>query len=356
MHNFKKLLKSQIKIKNMFNTFGKYFTFASWGESHGKAIGVVVDGVPSNIKLNEEDIQPFLDERKPGRMNFTSKRLEEDRVEILSGVFNGKTTGTPISCIVYNSDHRTEDYVNIMNVYRPSHGDYVYQQKYGIRDYRGGGRSSARETIARVIAGAIAKKVLDNLIPNLSIESKVINIGGKDVKNVKDKDVIDYLENIAYQNDSIGGMGETVIKNLPVGIGEPIYQKLSAKLAEAIFSINGVKSFEIGEGKGVYMKKGSENNDQMVTKNGKINFMSNNDGGITAGISNGQDIIFRYAFKPAPSIGILQKTVNILGENVDLKIIGRHDTCIAFRGVYVVTAMTRCVLLDMYLLSRCRFF
>ena len=196
----------------MFNTFGKYFTFTSWGESHGKAMGVVVDGVPSNIKLNEEDIQPFLDERKPGRINFTSKRLEEDRVEILSGVFNGKTTGTPISCIVYNSDHRTEDYVNIMNVYRPSHGDYVYQQKYGIRDYRGGGRSSARETIARVIAGAIAKKVLDNLIPNLSIESKVINIGGKDVKNVKDKDVIDYLENIAYQNDSIGGMGETVIK------------------------------------------------------------------------------------------------------------------------------------------------
>lgn len=336
----------------MFNTFGRYFTFTTWGESHGEAIGVVVDGVPSNIELDENYIQNFLDERKPGKIGFTSKRLEEDKVKILSGIFNGKTTGAPISCIIYNKDHKSSDYSNIMNVYRPSHGDYVYDKKYNNRDYRGGGRSSARETATRVIAGAIARKILLSFVPNIKIESQIIEIGGKEVKNLKDKEIIEYLESIENKNDSVGGMGKTVIKNIPVGIGEPIYQKLNARLAEAIFSINGIKSFEIGEGKNVSKKKGSENNDQIIVENNKIKYLSNHDGGITAGISNGQDIIFMYSFKPTPSIGIQQKTINTSIENVNLEIQGRHDVCIAIRGIYVVNAMTWCTLLDLYLLNR----
>lgn len=339
----------------MFNTFGKYFTFTTWGESHGLAIGVVIDGVPSNIELSEKDIQPALDLRKPGNNPNVSTRKEKDNVQILSGVFEGKTTGTPISCIIYNKDHKSEDYSLIKNKFRPSHGDYVYSKKYGNRDYRGGGRASARETATRVIAGAVAKKILLNFLPEILINSKINRIGDKFINKLTDIEIENYINSIRNSGDSIGGEIETTIKNVPVGIGEPIYQKLSSRLAEAIFTINAVKSFEVGIGKGACEKTGSSNNDQMIiSKNNKIEFLSNNDGGIVAGISNGQDIIIRCVFKPTPSILMEQKTVTTYYEDSIVSINGRHDPCIVLRAATVVESMIWCVLLDLFLLNKTR--
>lgn len=339
----------------MFNTFGKHFTFTTWGESHGLAIGVVIDGVPSNIELSEEDIQSDLDSRKPGKNLNVSSRKEDDKVQILSGVFEGKTTGTPISCIIYNRDHKSEDYSLIKDKFRPSHGDYVYFKKYGNRDYRGGGRSSARETATRVIAGAVAKKILLSFLPEILIISKINKIGNKSVNRSNNTEIDRYLASIRNDGDSVGGEIKTIIKNLPVGIGEPIYQKLSSRLAEAIFTINAVKSFEIGIGKDACKKTGSSNNDQMIiNKNNKIEFLSNNDGGIVAGISNGQDIIIRCVFKPTPSILMEQKTVTTYYENSTISIDGRHDPCTALRAATVVESMIWCVLLDLFLLSKTR--
>lgn len=345
------------------STFGKIFRFSTWGESHGKAIGVVVDGCPAGVPLCEEDIQKFLDRRKPGQSRFTTKRQEADQVEILSGVFEGKTTGTPISMMVFNTDQRSKDYSEIAQYYRPGHADRNYDIKYGFRDYRGGGRSSGRETIGRVAAGAIASRVLEQLGISLCAYTRSIGpvcISGENFsleearKNplcMPDPEAAQqaeaYLNTCMAEKDSSGGVVECIIEGVPAGIGDPVFDKLDAVLAKAMFSIGAVKGFEIGEGMACAALKGSQNNDAYQTdSSGQTVKKTNHSGGITGGISDGAPIVLRAAFKPTPSIAAVQETVNRQGENIEISIHGRHDPVIVPRAVVVVETMAASVILD----------
>lgn len=344
--------------------YGKHFSISTWGESHGKGIGVVVDGCPAGLSLCEEDIQKFLDRRKPGQSKFTTQRNEADAVQILSGIFEGKTTGTPISMVIFNETQRSKDYSEIANYYRPGHADLTYDMKYGFRDYRGGGRSSGRETIGRVAAGAIAIKILNQLGIDIFAYTKSIgeisceetNFNREEISNNKlympDAEAAvkasEYLEKCMSECNSSGGIVECIVKHVPAGVGEPAFEKLSANLAKAIFSIGAVKGFEIGDGFDVAKATGLTNNDNYgVGESGEIQKLTNHSGGILGGISDGSDIILRAAFKPTPSIASTQQTVNKQGEVIDINIHGRHDPIIVPRAVVVVEAMTALCLLDM---------
>ena len=346
------------------NTFGKIFKVTTWGESHGKAIGCVVDGVPPLIELSEEDIQPYLDKRKPGQSKFTTQRQEDDKVEILSGVFEGKTTGTPISLVIWNQDQRSKDYGDIVDKFRPGHADYTYWKKYGIRDHRGGGRSSARETAMRVAAGAIARKVLGS---DIEIRGALVSMGEKDIKRENwdwnevdnnpffspDKESVsvfeDYLNGIRKDGSSVGAMIEVVASGVPVGLGEPIYGKLDTEIAAAMMSINAVKGVEIGLGMEAAKTRGEVNSDQMRANPHApegVEFMSNSAGGILGGISSGQDVVARFAVKPTSSILQPMKTVDKQGNDTEIITKGRHDPCVGIRAVPVGEAMMACVLAD----------
>ena len=353
-----------------FNTFGKLFRFTTWGESHGPAIGCVVDGCPPNINLSEKDIQIDLDRRKPGKSKFTSQRKESDKVKILSGVFQGKTTGTPISMIIQNVDSKSRDYESIKNKFRPGHADYTYFKKYGIRDYRGGGRQSARETASRVAAGAIAKKILQN---KLGIKYKVVGavtqlgILGCDTKKwdekfisknpffCPDKSIVKlwekYLLSIRKSGSSCGAIIEVRAKGIPIGLGAPIYSKLDMDLAAAMMSINAVKGVNIGSGMNSAQLTGEQNSDEITQKGKKTNFQSNNAGGILGGISSGQDIVISFAVKPTSSILSSRKTIDKYGKNTSISVRGRHDPCVGIRAVPIGEAMMHCVLLDHYLMN-----
>ncbi|MGI6526835.1 MAG: chorismate synthase [Caldicoprobacterales bacterium] len=347
---------------------GKNFSIATWGESHGKALGVVVDGCPAGIPLSEKDIQKDLDRRKPGQSPFSSPRRERDQVEILSGVFEGRTTGTPISLVLFNTDQRSYDYSEISKVYRPGHADYSYDQKYGFRDYRGGGRSSGRETAARVAAGAIAKKVLSEL--GVQITAYTLSIGEVKIDRAEFDKAEIYRNFLAMpdkkaavraealllkrkeEEDSAGGVVECLIEGLPSGVGEPVFEKLDAALAKAVFSIGAVKGFEIGSGFEAAALPGSCHNDPYrIDEGGCLTKLTNHAGGIVGGISDGFPIVFRAAFKPTPSIHAAQKSVDKQGSNVEIQIEGRHDPIIVPRAVIVVEAMTAVTLLD-YLFQR----
>lgn len=347
------------------STYGKLFKISTWGESHGKAIGVVIDGCPSGVPLTIEDIQSDLDKRKPGQSPYATPRKEADKVEILSGIFEGKTTGTPISLIVHNTNQKSKDYSNIAKVYRPGHADYAFDCKYGFRDYRGGGRSSGRETIGRVAAGAIAKKILSEM--GISITAYVQSIGPISIESFDKKEIYnnflclpdaskvkaaeEYLISVKDDDNSSGAMIECIIDGVPAGLGEPVFDKLDANLAKAIMSIGSIKSVEIGAGKDVAAKTGIENNDFYKFENNTILKETNNAGGITGGISDGSQIFLRAASKPTPSIHKTQRSVNKDGSNVEINIEGRHDPIIAPRAVIVVEAMVALILTDMLLLN-----
>ena len=354
-----------------FNTFGKLFRFTTWGESHGPAIGCIVDGCPPNIKLKEQDIQIELNKRKPGQSKFTTQRKEDDRVQILSGVFEGKTTGTPISLIIYNKDARSRDYETIKNKFRPGHADFTYFKKYGIRDYRGGGRQSARETASRVAAGAIAKKVLENKLgKKFKVIGAVTQLGilGCDVKKWNDKTIRKnpffcpdrsivklwgkYLLSIRKSGSSCGAVIELRARGVPVGLGAPIYSKLDMDIASAMMSINAVKGVNIGSGMSSAQLTGEQNSDEISQTGKKIKFNSNNAGGTLGGISTGQEIIVSFAVKPTSSILKSRKTVDKFGRNTSISVKGRHDPCVGIRAVPVGEAMLNCVLLDHYLLNK----
>lgn len=354
-----------------FNTFGKLFRFTTWGESHGPAIGCIIDGCPPLISLDEKDIQKFLDKRKPGQSKFTTQRKESDKIQILSGVFEGKTTGTPISLIIYNEDMRSKDYGNIKNKFRPGHADFTYFKKYGIRDYRGGGRSSARETAARVAAGAIANKVLQSKLGrNFKILGAVTQLGilGCDTSKWNEKIINNnpffcpdksmlklwekYLLDIRKSGSSCGAIIEVRAKGIPAGLGAPIYSKLDMDIASAMMSINAVKGVNIGSGMNSAKLSGEENSDEIFQKNKKLKFNSNNAGGILGGISSGQDIIVSFAVKPTSSILKSRKTIDKFGKNTTISVKGRHDPCVGIRAVPVGEAMLSCVLLDHYLMHK----
>ncbi len=352
------------------NRFGQLFSFTSWGESHGEAIGCVVDGCPSLLQLNESDIQKDLDRRRPGQSKFTTQRQETDQVKILSGVFEGKTTGTPISLIIHNQDQKSGDYGDIKDKFRPSHADYTYFEKYGIRDYRGGGRSSARETAMRVAAGAVAKKILQR--EKIVITGYLTQIGEKHIERsridfsqinqndffcpdaIAAKNFEDYLLEIRKAGDSVGAVIELVAKNVPVGLGEPIYNKLDAQIASAMMSINAVKGVEIGDGMMAAAKKGSQLADEMWSENGQVKFASNHSGGVLGGISSTQDLVVRFAVKPTSSILIPRKTIDVNKNNCEIITKGRHDPCVGIRAVPVGEAMLACVLADFILLRNSR--
>ncbi len=350
------------------STFGTLFRISTWGESHGNGVGVVVDGCPAGLSLCAEDIQVYLDRRKPGQSKFTTQRSEDDAVEILSGVFEGKTTGTPISMVVYNKTQRSKDYSEIAGYYRPGHADYTFDEKYGFRDYRGGGRSSGRETIGRVAAGAIAAKLLGEFgitvtaytesIGNVIIDKSRFNIEKRDENpvampdDIAAKEAAKLLEEKIAEMDSVGGIVECIVTGMPTGVGEPVFDKLDAKLSQAIMSIGAVKGIEIGAGFNVAKMCGSENNDSFVADgNGNITKKTNNAGGILGGISDGSDIILRAAFKPTPSIFREQETVNKEHENINIAIKGRHDPIIVPRAVVVVEAMTALTIADLLMVS-----
>lgn len=345
------------------STFGKTFQITTWGESHGTGLGVVVDGCPAGLPLCEADIQKFLDRRKPGQNAFSTPRKEDDTVEILSGVFDGKTTGTPISMAVYNKTQRSADYSKIAGYYRPGHADYTFDLKYGFRDYRGGGRSSGRETIGRVAAGAIAAKLLQQL--GIQITAYVRSIGPVEIDparfdllacqknplNMPDEtaalQAASYLEACKKSGDSSGAMVECIIEHLMPGIGDPVFEKLSANLAKAMFSIGAVKSFELGDGTAVTRAKGSENNDAFgISQSGSIVKQTNHSGGILGGISDGSTVSMRIGFKPTPSISLPQHTVTRDGSEIEVRIKGRHDPIIAPRAVVVVESMAALTVLD----------
>lgn len=345
--------------------FGKFFTITTWGESHGPALGVVIDGCPAGLPLSEEDIQPFLDRRKPGTSAVTTARKEDDRVRILSGVFEGRTTGTPISLMIENTSQHSKDYGNIANTYRPGHADYTYDEKYGFRDYRGGGRSSGRETAARVAAGAVAIKILDQLgirinaytrsIGNIEIDDNAIDLSYARSSAVcmpdpeSEKKALDYIAECRENKDSVGGCIECRIENVPAGIGEPVFDKLDADLGKALFSIGAVKAVEIGAGCRAAKMQGSENNDQFYMEDGKVAFKSNNAGGILGGISSGAPILIRAYIKPTPSIYQPQETITKEHQNTTLTIEGRHDPVIVPRAVVVVESMCALTILDQML-------
>ena len=353
-----------------FNTFGKFFRFTTWGESHGPAIGCVVEGCPPNIKIQQKDIQIELNKRKPGQSKFTTQRKEDDKVEILSGVFEGKTTGTPISLIIYNKDMRSRDYETIKNKFRPGHADFTYFKKYGIRDYRGGGRQSARETASRVAAGAIAKKVLEKKIgKKYKVVGAVTQLGilGCDVTRWNDKEIgknpffcpdkkiiklwEKYLLAIRKSGSSCGAIIEVRARGVPVGLGAPIYAKLDMDLASAMMSINAVKGVNIGSGMNSAQLTGEENSDEIISKGKNIKFKSNKAGGILGGISSGQEIIVSFAVKPTSSILSSRKTIDKFGKNTSISVKGRHDPCVGIRAVPIGEAMMHCVLLDHYLMN-----
>lgn len=345
------------------STFGTIFRISTWGESHGKAVGVVIDGCPAGLELSEKDIQPFLNRRKPGQSIYSTPRSEDDAVEILSGIFEGKTTGTPISMIVYNKTQHSKDYSNIANCYRPGHADYTFDAKYGFRDYRGGGRSSGRETIARVAAGAVAIKILNQLGVRFTTYTRSIGPVCID-DNHFDKEEIyhnmlympdaaaaqkagEYITKIRSNYDSVGGCVEAVISGVPKGLGETVFDKLDANLAKAIMSIGAVKAVEIGDGVHVTKMTGSEDNDGFtLDEDHNVIKTSNHAGGILGGISDGSDIILRASFKPTPSIFKPQNTVNQQQEAIELSIKGRHDPVIVPRAVVVVEAMAAITILD----------
>jgi len=343
------------------NTFGKKFCFTTFGESHGKAIGCVVDGVPAGLEIDEEFIQSELDRRKPGQNKFATARKEGDKIEILSGVFEGKSTGTPIAMVIFNENQKSGDYESVKDLFRPGHADFTYFHKYGIRDYRGGGRSSARETAARVAAGAIAKLLLNVL--HVKVQSGIYAIGGIEAKsydfarvsqseiyaldgNVEEAQKATILE-AKNAHDSVGGVALVQVVGAPVGLGEPIYYKLDALLAEAMMGINGVKGVEIGEGFGASALKGSTNNDA-ITKEG---FATNHSGGILGGMSNGDVITCKVYFKPTPSIFIAQETIDTNGNALTCNLKGRHDPCIAVRGSVVAESMAALVIADLLLFN-----
>ena len=354
-----------------FNTFGKLFRFTTWGESHGPAIGCIIDGCPPLIQLNELDIQKELDKRKPGQSKFTTQRKESDKVEILSGVFEGKTTGTPISLIIYNEDMRSKDYNDIKDKFRPGHADLTYFKKYGIRDHRGGGRSSARETACRVAAGAVAKKVLKkNLGKKFKILGAVTQLGVLRCDTAKwddkiidknpffcpDKSMINlwekYLLSIRKAGSSCGAVIEVRANGIPSGLGAPIYSKLDSDIASAMMSINAVKGVNIGAGMNAAILNGEENSDEIRNIGGKAKFKSNNAGGILGGISSGQEIVVSFAVKPTSSILNTRETIDKKGKNTKISVKGRHDPCVGIRAVPIGEAMMSCVLLDHYLLNR----
>ncbi len=347
------------------NSFGTLFRFTTWGESHGPAIGAVVDGCPARIPLTEADIQPWLDKRRPGQSRFTTQRQEPDQVKILSGVFEGQTTGTPLQLLIENTDQRSRDYGDIAEKFRPGHADYAYWKKYGIRDYRGGGRSSARETACRVAAGAVARKILG---AGVTIRGALVQIGPHTVDRSRwDWAEVDnnpffcpdpvaagqwaeYLDGIRKAGSSIGAVVELVASGIPAGLGDPLYDKLDSDLARAMMTINAVKGVEIGEGFAAAALTGEENADEMRRgPDGNPLFLSNHAGGILGGISTGQDIVVRFAVKPTSSILVTRKTVDIHGNDADIITKGRHDPCVGIRAVPVGEAMMACVLADHWL-------
>jgi chorismate synthase len=329
------------------NTFGNIYRLTTFGESHGEALGGVIDGMPAGIDVDMEFIQSELDRRRPGQGILTTARNEADKVEILSGVFEGKTTGCPIGFIVRNADHHSADYTAIKDVFRPSHADYTYQMKYGIRDYRGGGRTSARETLCRVVGGAFAKLVLRQ--KGIDIEADILQVGSQKLQGTKEErqaQMEEIVGAVRAQNDSIGGIIGCTIRNCPVGLGEPVFGKLNAALGAAMLSINAVKGFDLGDGfEGVGMT-GSQMNDEFYNDNGRIRTRTNHSGGIQGGISNGEDIVFRVLFKPVPTILREQRTVNTAGEEVTFTAKGRHDPCVLTRAVPIVEAMAAMTILD----------
>jgi chorismate synthase len=350
------------------NNFGQLFKITTCEESHGGAVAVIVDGCPPGLDITESEIQAELDRRKPGQSVITSPRQETDTIHILSGVFEGKTTGTPILLLAYNADMRPDDYAELKNLYRPSHADYTYLMKYGLRDFRGSGRASARETLARVAAGAIAKKYLKQIL-KIDIYSYVEQVGtirtDIDYKTVTHqdidaniircpdaviaKDMIALIENIKNDGDSIGGIIKGVIRNAPVGLGEPVFDKIPADLAKAMLSINAVKGFEIGSGFHGVTLRGSQHNDPFVLENNKLTFKTNNAGGTLGGITTGEDIYFRVAFKPVSTISKAQETLTTDNEPTILEATGRHDPCVLPRAVPIVDAMSALVMMDHYL-------
>lgn len=352
------------------NHFGHIYRVATWGESHGPALGCVVDGCPPGIALAEADIQPWLDARKPGTSRFTTQRREDDVVEILSGVYEGVTTGTPISLMIRNTDQRSKDYSEIAAKFRPGHADIAYHLKYGLRDPRGGGRSSARETAARVAAGGVARKVLAALAPGLHIRGAMVAMGARAVDRASwDWDEVGrnpfwcpdaaaaadwaaYLDELRKSGNSVGAVVEVVAEGAPAGLGAPVYAKLDADIAAALMSINAVKGVEIGAGMAAAALTGVENADEIAMGNDGPRFSSNHAGGILGGISTGQDVVARFAVKPTSSILTPRRTITVTGEETEIVTKGRHDPCVGIRAVPVGEAMLACVLLDHLLLDR----
>ncbi len=349
------------------NSFGTVFRFTTWGESHGPAIGCVVDGVPPRLSLAEPDIQHWLDRRKPGQSRFASQRRESDRVQILSGVLDGTTTGTPISLLIENEDARSKDYAEIKDSFRPGHADYTYWKKYGIRDHRGGGRASARETASRVAAGAVARKILGD---GIAIRGALVQIGPHRIDRARwdwgvvednpfwspDRQAVQvwegFLDEVRKQGSSTGAVIEVVASGVPAGLGEPIYDKLDSDLARAMMSINAVKAVEIGAGFAAAELSGEDNADEMRMQQGEVTFLSNHAGGILGGISSGQDIVLRFAVKPTSSILTPRRSVDVHGNEVEVSTKGRHDPCVGIRAVPVGEAMMAVVLADHLLRHR----
>ena len=356
----------------MGNTFGELFRVTTFGESHGGGVGVVIDGCPPSIELSEAEIQCELNRRRPGQSKITTQRKEEDQCEILSGVFEGKTLGTPIAILVRNKDARPEDYSEVAEKFRPSHADFTYEAKYGIRNWQGGGRASARETIGRVAAGAVAKKILSMLYSEFEIVAYVTQIheviAKVDRSTLKAKDIeknivrcpdtaaadkmVSLIEEVRGQGDSVGGVIECVIRGAPSGLGEPVFDKLEADLAKAMLSIPATKGFEIGSGFAATRMRGSQHNDPFEMRGGRVRATTNNSGGVQGGISNGEEIYFRVAFKPTATIGHEQKTVTSSHEQTQLAARGRHDPCVIPRAVPIVEAMAALVLCDHALRQR----
>lgn len=348
------------------NSFGQLFRITTFGESHGAVIGVVVDGCPSGLQINEADIQEELDRRRPGQSGITTPRKEADRIHILSGVFEGKTTGTPVLLLAYNEDVKSSDYGNLVEAYRPGHADYTYEVKYGIRDWRGSGRASGRETLARVAAGAIAKKYLKekfgieflswvervgDIVSNVDMETVTKEQIEGSIVRCPDKQaaekMIGLIESVRKDGDSIGGVIRGVIRNVPAGLGEPVFDKIPADLAKAMMSINATKGFEFGSGFAGARMRGSEHNDEFcIGKEGKVRTKTNNAGGTLGGITSGESVYFSVAFKPVSTIMKKQKTVNRYKKAVELEVRGRHDPCVLPRAVPVVDAMAAIVIMD----------
>ncbi len=350
------------------SSFGKILKLSTWGESHGPSIGCIIDGVPAGIKILKEDIQEFLHKRRPGQSKFTTQRKEPDDVEILSGMFNDFTTGTPISLLIKNIDTKSKDYSNIAESFRPGHADYTYQEKFGIRDFRGGGRASARETAMRVAGGAIARKILGNKVKIfgglVQLGEKKINYKKCDWKSVDNpffcpdptslSDWEQYLLSIRKKGSSIGAIIEIRVKGVPVGLGEPIFDKIDALIAQSIMSIPAVKGVEIGNGFESASLNGEDNSDEIFSKNGVVSFKSNNSGGTLGGITSGQDLIVRFAVKPTSSISINQSSIDKNKKNIKIQTKGRHDPCVGIRAVPIGEAMIALVLADCLLINRTR--